>query len=1562
MTTRPGKRDSKHPPQVKSSNNPKTTNIKPLTATLQLDKRNKMLYVPLQFRAYENQGLLDTGAVQMSENELRRILQAHPAAQLEEYPAPDFKVQIANGSIVPVRKQVLLRFFIGGKVFEETFMILPTMGNILIGISFFKKYSVTLDLANNIVRFPEITLQLRPQNGKFKLQMLELRASQKTTIQPRQQVFIPVTSEKDIGQVTGTVEAFPAFERKTELLVSPSMSEINDQQTHVQITNYLDHSITIPQNTTVAVFRILTPNQAKNVQPMTSEQLTLITKFPDEATNVINQLFQEPDASKDKRWYPTPETCDDPEKLNKIERRIYDEIIQLREAEKLDPTRDDDQRRTFLKNFSWDDSILTEQEQQRIEALLVKYHTIFARHRLDIGINTDFKIKLTPKHDDPVYAQSLPTPTNLKDDLLVELALMQEYGIITTLPYSKYSSPIFAQRKPNGKLRILVDLRRINHLLKNDYNQHNHPVTTIADAAQHMAGKKYFCKLDCSQAYHCLQMADEQSIQLLAFNFGSRTFAYLRLAQGLNRSLSAFNSTIREYLDALVKADKCAQYVYDIGVAAHNVDELVANIEAVFQQIQKAGLKLSMSKCAFGHPKIEFLGRSITTKGVAPLEKRIDDFLKKLKLPTSVKSLQRYIGFVQFYRQYMPKLAEKLVPLYKLLQKDVKFEMTQVHKDAIFDINENLARAAKLSLRLPLPDKQLVIMCDASEHAAGYVLLIEDYTENNDEKKKTYAPVAFGSQRFTEGQMSLTMYAKEFLAMHFAFDEFAHILWGVKKPTIVMTDNKALTRFFQSKRIPPKLWNHCDQALQFDFVLAHVPGVENPAADYLSRLDINPEDRIHLKLNDQIPVHYIEIDLAAKTPKQDDDEEDYDPDQPQNAKPNESQEQNHPETNDTNDALNQMQSLLHLLANTQDQHDDDRTKMIQIISRHLEPVLAGETPSILLTKFTRKQHPNMVNQVCPQGNSQIIQDQLSNQDIQKMVRVLVNDEPFPDHVNFASSFFQKLVKNKKRLEVVNNVLYRKFFDNTGRVLFKQIVVPSETTLPIIRTVHGDPMQGHPGATKMLVELRKRYYIPNLSEHVSNFVSNCTDCLKAKPVNPKRLTPPLEKIYDPCNGPEDILEIDLVGELPCSNGYTHLLTACDYFSRYLFAIPIRKPDTKSVVSALLQIFTRHAYVPKTIITDKGTAFTANTMTELMKTAGIQIEHATVKHAQTIGMVERSHQKLKQILKINVAADSPQWDKYVNLAVMAHNTTYHQSLKCTPSEVFHGRVPFNALDLKFSNPLQCRTQDTDLTKLIDQVNEKYKQVNDNILQAYHKYKRYYDRKAQASPLKVNDFVFLLNPKITDQSDKIAFHHFKWEGPFKVVKVLTNFNYIVRKIGTSRTQCVHRMRLRPFIPNAPIPDIEEDPNLFFADPEAFDDQDMFNDHLPQTIHFEQTPALPLPEEIDTEHGIIYYDYAQRSSDRSQTQPITENPPQIFVPPTDDSVVSARVDDEYQDEPDQSATHEHELPNNNDEAPVTSRNNTTRYNLRPQPAPKTYRDFLVHELQVKPVLQKFLQNNNLH
>ena len=147
----------------------------------------------------------------------------------------------------------------------------------------------------------------------------------------------------------------------------------------------------------------------------------------------------------------------------------------------------------------------------------------------------------------------------------MELALLHKYGIITTSPFSKYASPIFAQRKPNGKLHLLVDFRKINTFIADDYINNNHPVSTLTDAALHMAEKNLFCRLDCSQKYHCLQMADQQPIELLAFNFASRTFSYQRLAQGLSRSLWAFSSFLQKYLDPVIKADQRAQYVDDFG-------------------------------------------------------------------------------------------------------------------------------------------------------------------------------------------------------------------------------------------------------------------------------------------------------------------------------------------------------------------------------------------------------------------------------------------------------------------------------------------------------------------------------------------------------------------------------------------------------------------------------------------------------------------------------------------------------------------------------------------------------------------------------------------------------------------------------------------------------------------------------------------------------------------------------------------------------------------------------------------------------------------------------------
>lgn len=101
----------------------------------------------------------------------------------------------------------------------------------------------------------------------------------------------------------------------------------------------------------------------------------------------INQLYAgEPEQTTNaKYWFPTPETCSDPNQLNAIERRIFDEIIKLRQKESNNPQNSEQERQEFLANFNWDNTLLNKDEKQKIEEIRVKYHKIFARHRLDIG-------------------------------------------------------------------------------------------------------------------------------------------------------------------------------------------------------------------------------------------------------------------------------------------------------------------------------------------------------------------------------------------------------------------------------------------------------------------------------------------------------------------------------------------------------------------------------------------------------------------------------------------------------------------------------------------------------------------------------------------------------------------------------------------------------------------------------------------------------------------------------------------------------------------------------------------------------------------------------------------------------------------------------------------------------------------------------------------------------------------------------------------------------------------------------------------------------------------------
>ena len=113
--------------------------------------------------------------------------------------------------------------------------------------------------------------------------------------------------------------------------------------------------------------------------------------------------------------------------------------------------------------------------------------------------------------------------------------------------------------------------------------------------------------------------------------------------------------------------------------------------------------------------------------------------------------------------------------------------------------------------------------------------------------------------------------------------------------------------------------------------------------------------------------------------------------------------------------------------------------------------------------------------------------------------------------------------------------------------------------------------------------------------------------------------------------------------------------------------------------------------------------------------------------------------------------------------------------------------------------------------------FQDVRRNAVKAYIKYKAYYDKKANAPKLKKSDYVHILQPKADHQGSKIPFTDFRWIRPYIIEKVLPNNKYLVRKVGTNKTQLLHRMRLRQFAPRQPLPDIPITPRESQPDPEV-------------------------------------------------------------------------------------------------------------------------------------------------
>ena len=397
-----------------------------------------------------------------------------------------------------------------------------------------------------------------------------------------------------------------------------------------------------------------------------------------------------------------------------------------------------------------------------------------------------------------------------------EFAQMEELGIIRRSK-SPWSSPLHIAPKPSGGWRPCGDYRRLNTATVDD----RYPLPHIQDFNRNLAGSKIFSKIDLMRGYHQIPMSQD-SVPKTAIITPFGLWEFLRMPFGLKNAAQAF----QRLMDSILR-DLPFAFVYldDILVASQDPSEHADHLRQVFGLLEFNGLVIRKDKCVFGVTELDYLGHRVTTTGILPLPDRVT-VIQDFPVPQSKAELQRFLGMINYYHRFLPKVAGQLAPLHTASSGKGQAIDWSTDCQSAFEAAKSCLADATL-LHHPRPDAATSITVDASDTAIGGQL--------EQRLNKTWKPIAFFSRKLSTAESKYSAFDRELLAVFAAIKHFRHFLEG--RSFTAFTDHKPLTCALTSTtERSPRQTRHLSFVSEFTTDIQHVSGKHNVVADALSRI------------------------------------------------------------------------------------------------------------------------------------------------------------------------------------------------------------------------------------------------------------------------------------------------------------------------------------------------------------------------------------------------------------------------------------------------------------------------------------------------------------------------------------------------------------------------------------------------------------------------------------------------------------------------------------------------------------------------------------------------------
>ena len=424
-----------------------------------------------------------------------------------------------------------------------------------------------------------------------------------------------------------------------------------------------------------------------------------------------------------------------------------------------------------------------------------------------------------------------------------------------------------------------------------------------------------------------------------------------------------------------------------------------------------------------------------------------------------------------------------------------------------------------------------------------------------------------------------------------------------------------------------------------------------------------------------------------------------------------------------------------------------------------------------------------------------------------------SERPALVQVSGKGSIVRSLWAQWDRLELRDNVLYRRWEDNVGNVTMFQFVVPQVLVDDVLHALHGGIGGGHLGITKTLRKIRERFYWPGLQKDVEDWCRKCARCAQAKSPSTSARAPLVPSVV---GVPMERVALDIIGPLPKSRrGNKYVLVISDYFTRWAEAVSLPNQEASTVAQALMNEWICRYGAPESIHTDQGRNFESKLFSELCDLLDIHKTRTTPYHPQSDGLVERLNRTLRQLLTIQMQkCPEDTWDDHLAPLMLAYRSSIHDSVKFTPHYLMFGREVRLPVDIMFGGERAPGESPAEYTSNVrSRFSRAYETARDNGQGAQKRQKDHYDRKVTGGRYKPGDLVWLYCPAISP--GKAKKFHSGWKGPYKILKVISDVVYRIQLVTppTDRRRrqrlVVHFNRLKPCYTSSPGNPTEKSPS---------------------------------------------------------------------------------------------------------------------------------------------------------